>query len=170
VYEYGVANCEECSAVMLGILHDHFPDMNKESVFSYIKQKILSSLEQQERLRIEQVIPHAYNILNRDFSTPLNAPDTWNEDAVIVDAWVQKVYTKAEFMEEYNLKKNALYNVNDLHPKARIRTHSRLSAGEQFQLSRSAAVAAPFEISELPQFVPYAEALTNSRRGCCNIL
>ncbi|CAC9447743.1 insecticidal toxin complex protein [uncultured Gammaproteobacteria bacterium] len=78
--QYKAANCGECSDIMLHELNRHYPDMVVE---------------------ILEVPGHAFNLLNRDQSTPLFKPDKWNADTLIIDAWKKKIYIKGESMPEY---------------------------------------------------------------------
>ena len=78
--QYKVANCGECSNIMLHELSRHYPDMAVET------------LETPE---------HTFNLLNRDQSTPLLKPDKWNADTLIIDTWKKNIYIKGEFIPEY---------------------------------------------------------------------
>jgi hypothetical protein len=40
---------------------------------------------------------HAFNLINRDQRTPLFEPEKWNENSLVVDAWMGSVYTKKGF-------------------------------------------------------------------------
>jgi hypothetical protein len=50
---------------------------------------------------------HAFNLINRDQSTSIFKPEEWNEDVLVVDAWLRTVHTKKEFIFE-NFRLNSL--------------------------------------------------------------
>jgi hypothetical protein len=39
-----------------------------------------------------------YTLLNRDQSTSIFEPETWNDDSLVIDAWKGVVYTKQMFL------------------------------------------------------------------------
>ncbi|VVH67105.1 hypothetical protein BSPLISOX_792 [uncultured Gammaproteobacteria bacterium] len=78
--QYKVANCGECSEIMLHELNWQYPDM------------VVEVLETPQ---------HTFNLFNRDQSTPLLEPDKWNADTLIIDAWKKNIYIKGEFIPQY---------------------------------------------------------------------
>ncbi len=78
--QYKVANCGECSEIMLHELSRYYPDM------------VVEMLETPE---------HSFNLFNRDQSTPLLKPDKWNADTLVIDTWNKNIYIKGEFIPEY---------------------------------------------------------------------
>ncbi|OJA03398.1 hypothetical protein BGC33_03555, partial [Bathymodiolus thermophilus thioautotrophic gill symbiont] len=79
VIEHKVANCTECSNIMFSSLNKEYPNMPVELINMFDTN-------------------HAFNVINRDQSTSIFEPDTWNEDTLVVDAWKRAVYTKEEFL------------------------------------------------------------------------
>ena len=71
------ANCGDCSLIMSARMHAKYPELNVETISNNV---------------------HVFTVVNRQLGTDLQAPLTWNEDTIIVDGWIQKVYTKQEFM------------------------------------------------------------------------
>ncbi|CAC9646041.1 insecticidal toxin complex protein [uncultured Gammaproteobacteria bacterium] len=78
--QYKVANCGECSDIMLHELNRHYPNMAVETL---------------------ETSKHSFNLLNRDQSTPLLEPDKWNADTLLIDTWNKNTYIKGEFIPEY---------------------------------------------------------------------
>jgi len=114
---------------MLSTLQKHFPQKNIEKVASNIDEHLLETIE--NPLTVMQHADHVYNILNRDPSTDINAPHTWNKDVVIVDAWNKKVLTWLGFMKQYYVRKNPDYNIYQFHPAARIEIRQQLPGNAQ---------------------------------------
>ncbi|VVH66173.1 hypothetical protein BSPLISOX_597 [uncultured Gammaproteobacteria bacterium] len=77
--QYKVANCGEITDVMMSELSKNYPNMIVEST------SIRSS-------------DHIFNVLNRDQSTSIFEPETWNDDSLVIDAWKGVVYTKQMFL------------------------------------------------------------------------
>lgn len=75
--QYKVANCAECSGIMLNELSRHHPDTTVEML---------------------ETPNHVFNLFNRDQSTPLFEPNKWNDDTLVVDAWGKNVDIKGEFL------------------------------------------------------------------------
>jgi hypothetical protein len=69
--QYKVANCGECSDIMLHELNRHYPNMAVETL---------------------ETSKHSFNLLNRDQSTPLLEPDKWNADTLLIDTWNKNTY------------------------------------------------------------------------------
>ncbi|AYQ56387.1 hypothetical protein MS2017_0654 [Bathymodiolus thermophilus thioautotrophic gill symbiont] len=83
--KFGVANCGESSSMMFHELGKNYFNVAVEL--------------------IDTTFPnHAFNIINRDQSTPIFEPEKWNEDTLIVDAWAKSVLTKQEFLHINLLK------------------------------------------------------------------
>ncbi len=91
--KYKVANCSECSYVMLSELGKTYPDMTVEYL-SFTGSD------------------HVFNLINRDQSTSIFKPEAWNENSLVVDAWIGNVYTKKGFciantkLPYYGISKN----------------------------------------------------------------
>ncbi|CAB5499818.1 RHS repeat domain-containing protein [Bathymodiolus thermophilus thioautotrophic gill symbiont] len=92
--KHEAANCFECANVMLGSLNKKYPNMPVELINM-------------------ANVDHVFNLINRDQSTSMFEPNTWNEDTLVVDAWKQVVYTKEEFLL-VNLQKNYFGLDNDI--------------------------------------------------------
>ncbi|VVH54864.1 hypothetical protein BSPCLSOX_343 [uncultured Gammaproteobacteria bacterium] len=78
--QYKVANCGECSEIMLHELNQRYPDI------------VVEMLETPQ---------HSFNLFNRDQSTPLLKPDKWNADTLVIDTWNKNIYIKGESIPEY---------------------------------------------------------------------
>jgi hypothetical protein len=90
---YKVANCSECALIMLNELRKNHPDMTVEYIAT-------------------EKPDHTFNLINRDQRTPLFEPEKWNENSLVVDAWMGSVYTKKGFcvanakLPHYNISNN----------------------------------------------------------------
>jgi hypothetical protein len=100
--KHKIANCAECSTIMLGELSKKYLNMTVE---------LISNPQAN----------HAFNLINRDQSTSIFKPEEWNEDVLVVDAWLRTVHTKKEFifenfrLNDYNLGVNtAVIIIRDL--------------------------------------------------------
>ncbi|VVM23695.1 hypothetical protein BSPWISOXPB_2342 [uncultured Gammaproteobacteria bacterium] len=105
--KHKVANCAECSTIMLGELSKKYLDMTVE---------LISNPQAN----------HAFNLINRDQSTSIFKPEEWNEDVLVVDAWMRTVHTKKEFIFEnfrlnyYSLDVNTN---NEIHHTTKYADH-----------------------------------------------
>lgn len=90
----GIGNCGELSGYTMFLLNEYplkgIPELNLPP----ITEKILI-----ERVLLDEKEDHCFIVINRDLSKSLSDIKSWNDDAIIVDAWTKECYTKKQLFE-----------------------------------------------------------------------
>lgn len=146
----GIGNCGEISCYVLMLLNEYPKEGIPEKNLPPITENIPI-----ERVNFNGREEHSFVVINRDLSKDLSDIKSWNDDAIIVDAWTKECYTKKQLFEnktqaEIDWIVNTLKRLKHVAPSDRYiydigeNTHSRRWQYRNFEALRKKTAPKPW--------------------------